>query len=263
MMPDYDIQTPFDLLNAGNSSEAIPHLESLVQHMPSHVTVHVLLAQALSEEMRWREALTAWQNALFLMPNSPAIRKGLRHVLRILARQAVSPSTSPAPSIVTSHPKNSIVDQPTVVPRETESKPGIKHDLSTKEDSLKDRPNSAPAISKPRAPKHSPFVPPALASFVDPETGLGEDEELDQLIQELETARIVPKPDYEAAEVPVEEVDLDEVASLTLARIYEGQKKYNEAAHVYDLLVTLQPEQAASFTEKAAELRARTAHGGN
>ena len=74
-------------MRAGTSEEAIPHLEYITQKLPTHVAAHALLAQAYTNEGRLGEAKLAWQNALFLMPNSPSIKKGFRRVLKELYRQ--------------------------------------------------------------------------------------------------------------------------------------------------------------------------------
>ncbi len=80
-------------------------------------------------------------------------------------------------------------------------------------------------------------------------------EDLDKLIQELESAKIVPDPDMSAVvtDAPAED-DLD-VASETLARIYENQNYFDEAAQVYDKLARQHPERREAFEAKAASLR--------
>lgn len=88
-------------------------------------------------------------------------------------------------------------------------------------------------------------------------------EDLDNLIQELENARIVPDPDTSniSADVPAEgndadEVDVDsDVVSETLARIYENQNYFGEAADVYEKLAKQQPDRSEEFMAKAASLR--------
>lgn len=88
---------------------------------------------------------------------------------------------------------------------------------------------------------------PPLAAPVD---------DLDRLIEELESARIVPNPDLD--DVPEIELDdeIDDMVSETLARIYASQKQYHEAARVYDQLARQQPDQAEHFRQQAAEMRA-------
>ncbi len=223
----YDIQPPLELIKKGKAAEAIPMLEFISKQMPSHVSCHVLLAQAYAEEERWQEALSSWQNASFLMPNSPAIRKGFREVLNILSRQTIKLiATTPEP----------VVEE--------------KEDVE----------NVEKESSGEYTPKNifSHNIPPALKHLAPDESSIGEDLELDDLISELESARIVPKPEAEVVEAPVMEADIDDMVSETLARIYEGQKQYDEAARVYDKLATMQPERAEDFEQKASDLRSRS-----
>lgn len=83
------------------------------------------------------------------------------------------------------------------------------------------------------------------------------DENLDQLIEELESARIVPRPDLDEIPAPDLDQDIDDVVSETLARIYVAQEQYAEAARVYEKLAEQQPESAERFREQAAEMRER------
>ncbi|MDZ4702163.1 MAG: tetratricopeptide repeat protein, partial [Rhodothermales bacterium] len=84
-MPVFDIKEPLAFLREGKADEAIPMLEHLVQITPGHVTAYVLLAQAYASEARWRDAMSTWQQAAFLMPNSPAIIKGLEHAMQMFS----------------------------------------------------------------------------------------------------------------------------------------------------------------------------------
>ena len=81
------------------------------------------------------------------------------------------------------------------------------------------------------------------------------DQELDELIKELEEARIVPDPQVKPVESTRLESDVDDVASETLARIYANQKFYEEAAQVYEKLANQQVDRRDEFLEKAAEVR--------
>lgn len=84
--------------------------------------------------------------------------------------------------------------------------------------------------------------------------------DLNRLIEELETARIVPDPDVQ----PLSEEELaeaeaanepEEVVSETLARIYANQAYYLDAAAVYEKLALKHPERAGDFSDKAREMR--------
>ena len=80
-------------------------------------------------------------------------------------------------------------------------------------------------------------------------------DDLDRLISELEAARIMPHPDLENIPPPELEDEIDDVVSETLARIYASQKKYDEAARIYEQLAHQQPQEAAKFLQLAAEMR--------
>ena len=411
MTPIFDINELIALMRAGTSEEAIPHLEHITQKLPTHVAAHALLAQAYTNERRLEEARVAWQNALFLMPNSPSIKKGFRRVLKELSKQEppqpvtevepppelqenkiaetqeeLLPETLEEPALeaqeedltetdgrdsededkeqqetfyipntnradieeandggeeesetpeapdedevetletereeleaetedalVTDEENEDIIkgtldidleellDGAPSHSHETPSmlvNPSSHHNATPIEieaikaqtpqeeaeeekDEEEDEPeepiktndiplpiitvpipsssssNTPPPVSK-GLPPDIP-VPPILAPLVENTDEWAEDQELDNLIQELESARIVPKPDHEHIEVPALEDDIEDMVSETLARIFEGQKQYAKAADMYEKLAVLHPERARKFEAKASELRA-------
>jgi len=80
-------------------------------------------------------------------------------------------------------------------------------------------------------------------------------EDLDNLIQELENAKIVPDPDTSSISLDIPVEDDQDVVSETLARIYENQNYLEEAADVYDKLARQQPGRSEEFAARAAALR--------
>ncbi len=89
---------------------------------------------------------------------------------------------------------------------------------------------------------------------------LREDEpyhELDELIKELETARIVPDPKLEPIDAGRLVPDVEDVVSETLAKIYANQKFYEEAARVYEKLAVQQKDRKDEFIQKASDIRQR------
>jgi tetratricopeptide (TPR) repeat protein len=84
-----------------------------------------------------------------------------------------------------------------------------------------------------------------------------DDEDLDRLIAELESARIVPRPDLEDVPEPPLEDDIEDVVSVTLARIYASQGEYDEAARVYELLAVQKPAEEQALRAKAEEMRSK------
>ncbi len=81
--------------------------------------------------------------------------------------------------------------------------------------------------------------------------------DLDRLIGELESARIVPVEDPSTIPAPDLSDDIEDVVSETLARIYATQKQFSEAARVYDRLALENPDRAKEFEAKASEMRDR------
>lgn len=124
--------------------------------------------------------------------------------------------------------------------------------------------SGAPAEEDPYAPVWQPMdepvmVPvPAPADPAPPPAGtIRDDSDLDELIRELESARIVPDPTVRPVDVRTIEPDVEDVVSETLARIYSNQRFYEEAAAVYEKLAAQQPARADEFRRKAAEIRGR------
>jgi tetratricopeptide (TPR) repeat protein len=87
----------------------------------------------------------------------------------------------------------------------------------------------------------------------------GADDDLDTLIQELESARFEPRHDLEDLPEPDLDNEIEDMVSETLARIYAAQDKFEEAAKVYEQLAIQQPDRSITFLHKAAEMRARAA----
>ena len=94
----------------------------------------------------------------------------------------------------------------------------------------------------------APDAAPPTSSNID---------DLDHLIQELESARIDPDPDPDAAATPDLEDDVDDMVSETLARIYASQQQYEQAAQVYLRLANQNPAEEQRLLQQAAEMRER------
>lgn len=85
------------------------------------------------------------------------------------------------------------------------------------------------------------------------------DEDLDTLIQELESARFEPRHDLDDLPEPQLDNEIEDMVSETLARIYVAQDKFEEAAKVYEQLAIQQPDRSIAFLQKAADMRSRAA----
>ena len=81
-------------------------------------------------------------------------------------------------------------------------------------------------------------------------------DELDALISRLEEApRIRPDPEFDGPAVSFDGAGTDEVASETLAKIYEAQGQYDQAAEVYETLAAREPDRAADLLARADAVR--------
>ena len=246
-MSSIDIQAPLKLLKNGQSAQAIPLLESHVRALPGHVAAHALLAKAYAEEGMWEEALSVWQQAAFLMPNSPSILHGLQLAIenmnsrvRANQNQGSEPQVPASPNIVVT----------------SGSQPEPEEEI----DRFKEQENPDPAgVSYTIESRQEDLVPKGdvIPSVADRDLQLAPDEELDDLISELETARIVPRLDQEVIENPALDSNIDDVASETLALIYAGQKQFEAAAGVYDQLALLNPEKTEHYASLASQMRER------
>ena len=88
---------------------------------------------------------------------------------------------------------------------------------------------------------------------------LPEFEDLDALIVELESAKIIPDPDVKAIPADELETEIEDVVSETLARIYAAQRYFQEAGRVYEKLAEQNPERTDEFQQKAQQMQKRAA----
>lgn len=359
------LQDAADLIKEGNVAEAIHLLQRLTEVLPGYAAAYVLLAHALEANGQPRPALSAWQHAALLIPNSQVIQNGL---IRTADAHLAKPSEEPISlqETVSAENQNEKISEnptfpeleraleqeesPVIEPPKTtsqtavslEDKEGILKTSQLSSNTTRDTSTDSPIESQPTwhwpealieasqkqdetAKTHqkadpkpstldvtdddSSVTPPtdassdlelgeqsettpapvpnginsqnetlqetALADAVAPEHdeagaednieaqpptlpgGADWFDDLDSLITELETARIVPKPDFESVPPPSLEDDIEDVVSETLARIYASQKQYEEAARVYEQLAEQHPDQAPTFLEKAADMRAQ------
>ena len=245
-MPALDLQQAISLLEEGNAGEAVGLLEEMVLEMPAYATARVLLARGYEALGEWGRALEIWREALHLVPNSPVIRRGLeRAATRSLQRSRID-ARPERPS----HEERPPEEEESPYP-EPET-PRLTHDIE-------------PETTAPEEPydaeEHADHFPFGYDVPYEPEAETPGNEphfeDLDRLINELESARIVPRPDIGEVTSPELEDDIEDVVSETLARIYASQGQYDEAARVYELLAGQHPEDSDEFLKKASEMRAR------
>jgi tetratricopeptide (TPR) repeat protein len=204
------------LLDKDRAGEALPLLEELVASAPAYAAAYVALARAYETERRWDEAFKTWQKARFLVPNSPAVAAGLRRVAAALAHPGAAATEAWRPA-----EHAGAVETPVEAPAWTKVGEVVQAE----------RPETEPVEAPP------------------------DFEDLDRLIEELESARIVPDPEPHTIPPPDLENEIDDMVSETLAKIYASQNQYEEAARVYEKLAARQPERATEFLHLATEMR--------
>ncbi len=234
-----------DLLEDGQSSAVVAALEPMVEEAPAHLPARVLLARAYEAQERWPDALGAWEQARFFLPNSPVIEAGIQRVLDQGEGQ-MAPAAPSLPRDAADSP------EPTESPEPAES--NAEASASTSAD---ESPPESPAPHPSQMPRELQRL--ARQSGPAPDDNFGE---LDRLIQELESARIEPDPDLDSIPEPDLDDDIEDMVSETLARIYTSQGQYGEAARVYVKLASQEPDRAEEHLEKADEMRARAEEQG-
>ncbi len=282
-----DLQEPLALLEQKDFGAAVDALERKVTALPGHLGAHVLLAYAYEAQQRWGQALEAWGNARFLMPNSPIAEAGKRRVLRCMDGTGDNGDSSPfadspgLDSFLAGPPTTTSEEEPPEeepageepssaeddfgladLRRQAErearqggARPGLTDDALSAD--LPSSPEEPPAPEEPSVPEES-STPEEQIEELDEE---GEADDLDSLIDKLQSAQIDPDPDAEAGAPPPEpravdeNAEAEEVVSETLARIHEGQNDYQKAAHIYTQLAEQEPDRADEFRKKADEMR--------
>ena len=412
-----DLQEAIQLIDQGEAEEAIPLLTAWTQQMPTYAAVHVVLARAYEAAHQWDEAKSAWQEAHFLMPNSPAVREGLARIRTVSASPTAAeddrlmmdldlqaeleatlealfnPFTLPhqAEDSVDAVAEEAVADEPVdeeqgeavamveaalaaaadpveeqdaeqeitveesldaeqeitveepsdedVVfvededleepeaiaeeeslaetisvadPEEAEDQPSIYDEIEQliEEKEGRQGPESleeeiAPEVSElepqdvaetleqPEEVTDEPSIYDEIEELIEQKEAATEDihapeihedeadavlggwqefdeepeeapmpdgqdvDDLERLISELESARIVPQPELEDVAPPDLNDDIEDVVSETLARIFASQEQYSEAARVYEQLALQHPEDAERFNQLAAEMHTR------
>ena len=220
----------------GRLEDAREVLTQLIDQVPDFLTAHVLMAQVLEARLDYLGAYPHWQRAAILCPENKVIEKGLkRSALRRLFDD-------------TGHGESSEVNS------DDDERDNISIDTSSGEgEHAVLQPDDAPSVATwsqdQNASTATDRAPSAVPEF----------ENLDKLILELESARIVPNPDIEMIPDDELETEIEDVVSETLARIYAHQKYFLEAADVYEKLADQEPDKAEDYRAKAAEMRGKTA----
>ena len=283
--PSTTLQAAASLIASGRAEAAVEELTALVRSAPTYAAAHVLLANALEATGDRSASLGAWDRAYVLVPSSPLVRRERQRLLDALAetseggseqastseeeppavRRAPLPPARDSVPAASDRPAESgegwaitdeVDDAPEPSRRASAAPPG--DDLSPYTDVLPDGGNVFDALEagpEDETPADNPFGPGGTVDTL-PTGDLGD--ELDALIRELEDApRIRPDPDFKGPDALAGETEDDGPASETLARIYEEQKRYPQAADIYDKLARQSPDRADDYRQRAQALRQR------
>lgn len=252
-MTTSDIQNALQLVQDGEIAQARGVLERLVGRIPVYAAAHVALAKVYEIERRWGDAYETWVRASELLPTNDIISEGLRRVsLKRGSEMAHSEYISSVP-VSDSPGFESVVAEPAPKLVETEV-----FDLPDVDQKKVETPQEPELVQPPASDlgdisieKPSEDARPAAV----PEEANVDTSDLDLLIEQLDDAKIVPREDDEQIPEPNLESNVDNIASETLAKIFESQSQYSEAARIYEQLARQQPENAPAFVARARELR--------
>lgn len=247
------LQDALNALQREDIDAAITSLEHTVDALPAHPSAHVLLARAYEVRERWDDALECWANARALLPNSPVGQDGRARVLRTMD---ADDHRAAAPVLTLSvHDEDEAAAADPDIPSDFEALRRYAEQEARRGGARSDR-----SVEHDLSPGREADDLDTPEERVDELTtdASGEDD-LDHLIQELESARIEPDPNAETAPDPGLENDPEgeELVSETLGRIYESQGQYREAAEVYEELAAQEPDRETEFLQKAEEMRQR------
>ena len=168
----------------------------------------------------------------------------------------------PAPEPVGATPETEVLPEKHVEAGGAD--PAARQETEAPADDLRDKTVTEAEEEMPPPNERPATLPDAQAAAPPPEDAQqapwneADFDDLDQLIEELEAARIVPGPDPGQIPMPDLEVDIEDVVSETLARIYASQRQYEEAARVYERLAHQHPDHADDFLSKASDMRDRS-----
>ncbi|HKL88391.1 MAG TPA: tetratricopeptide repeat protein [Salinibacter sp.] len=259
-----DLQDAINHLQQKDVDGAIATLERKIDELPAHLTAHVLLARAYEAKHQWDRALTCWENVYFLMPNSPVAREGKRRVFRHMDGgedvdeiEEVTPSVARSPEARDADaPSDATAAEAPAEDAAEEGPPTTAPEAVSELEKLRQKAEKEARQGGARSELgSSPGPAPGTPKERVDELEDAGDDDLDQLIDELESARIEPDPDVDDAPAPDLENDVDDIVSETLARIHEAQDQYRKAAQIYVKLASQEPDRAREFLEKAAEMR--------
>lgn len=256
------IITAIDQVAGDNLSQALPTLEAFSRSQPVWVTPVAALAQAAENIGDWSSAFELWTQARRIAPQSEAVNEGVRRAALGMANPERATDETVSQSETDSPPVSPLADEHHAEGEEKVRGETVEFPETS---SGKESPSRTPETESttPR-PLIEPFdfditdlaSPASTLSSTDSSNTL---DELDNLIDRLEGARIVPREDAEKVPPPDLNNDVDDMVSETLATIYLNQQQFGEAARVFDRLAEMHPDRADEFASKADDARTREA----
>ena len=155
-----NLQDALDLLQNQEVEAAISTLEKTVEEIPAHLPAHVLLARAYELKEAWNDALRSWENAHFLMPNSPTVGKGRARATSQITerREAAERASAQGPLTEPARPKDA-------EPRPTsDPDPSPSEEASPEPDSSAETAGSEAAGPDPSSPDPSSSPSPGAST---------------------------------------------------------------------------------------------------
>ena len=243
-----DLRSAASLLEKGDYDGARITLERLVDHDQAYVAAHVLLAKIAESQARFKDAILHWEHAYSINPMSTEV--SVSYESAVLRTLLPNPASAPIREMNLVPPLEEI--------NESEHDPDVmKSEGSAPDSSVPKEIESEKIVLGDSTPNPSDSA--VTKSVVRPEKQLWVEriEDLDRLIDELDSAHIIPDPDIENISDAELRNDIDDVVSETLARIYASQNYFSEAGDVYEKLAVQHPTRKDEFAEKAADMFTR------
>lgn len=260
------------LIEEGRLRDGVDVLTRLTEQSRQYAAAQVTLARALSQLGSAEDALRGWTRAEQLAPFSEEVQRGVATAARnVFVESDVNGAPEEHIDAVEVPTREAETTEATAVSASDDpmlivpvAPQGWDDDEASDPPTWYEHPDT---VEEPDAPPADELSPEWDTSFggdagdgsssrdVDFSIEPDSDVELDRLIGELESARIVPNPDPDAVPSPDLSTDIDDVVSETLARIYATQKQFGEAARVYERLALENPDRAEEFRSKASEMR--------
>jgi len=239
-----DLRTAASLLERGDFDGARVTLERLVKHDQAYAAAHVLLAKIAESQSRFTDAILHWERAYLINPMSTEIS--------VSYKGAVLRTLLPNPAAAPVREMNLVPPLEEIESGDREVEPEKSRWTSRKRKTLDD---SAVVVTDTET---TDAAEPTEAPIQGQKPlRVERTEDLDRLIDELDSARLVPDPNVETISDDELINDIEDVVSETLARIYVSQNYFSEAGDVYEKLAIQNPARKDEFAEKAADMFSR------